>query len=155
MSKIAYQCYATGEFIGPLDCFDNLLPNGATWDVPPAAVEGFVRFYKNGKWEQVEDHRKEEGYVNGKKTVIYEAGPLPEGWSTEPPAPSTEELFNRLRSMRDGRLSACDWTVLPDSPMSSAKKSEWKAYRQALRDLTAQGGAPWTVDTIPWPAQPE
>jgi len=94
---IAYQCYATGEYAGPMEVFSNLLPNGATWDEPPAAVEGFARFYKNGKWEQVEDHRKEEGYVNGEKTVIREAGPLPEGWSTEPPSPTTEELAGQRK----------------------------------------------------------
>ena len=153
--KIAYQCYATGEYVGPIEVFSDLLPNGATWDEPPAAAEGFTRFYKNGKWEQVEDHRGQEGYVNGEKVTIREVGPLPDGWSTEPPAPTTKELFVRLRSMRDDRLSACDWTVLPDSPLSSAKKAEWKTYRQSLRDLPAQDGAPWAVDTIPWPVQPE
>lgn len=89
--KTAYQCFATGEYIGPIDCWDEVLPNGATWDCPPDAKEGFARFYRNGKWEFVEDHRKEDGYVNGVKTTIHEVGPLPEGWSTEPPAPTVDE----------------------------------------------------------------
>ena len=151
--SIAYQCYATGEYLGPIED-GGLLPNGATYDAPPLPKEGFALFYRNGKWEYVEDHRKEEGYVNGVKTVIHEVGPLPEGWSTEPPAPTEEELFAQLRSMRDGKLAACDWTVLPDAPLSAESQEAWRAYRQALRDLPAQPGAPWTVDTIPWPVEP-
>lgn len=95
--RTAYQCFATGEYIGPIDCWDEVLPNGATWDAPPDAKEGFARFYRNGKWEFVEDHRKEEGYVNGVKTTIHEVGPLPKDWSTEPPAPTKEEQAKQRR----------------------------------------------------------
>ena len=153
--KIAYQCFATGEYLGPIECWDELLPNGATWDCPPDAKEGYTRFYRNGKWEFVEDHRKEEGYVNGVKTTIHEVGPLPKDWSTEPPAPTKEELFVQLRSMRAGKLAASDWTVLPDAPLSADEQMAWKVYRQQLRDLPAQPGAPWTSDTIPWPVEPK
>lgn len=89
--KIAYQCFATGEYVGPIECYDELLPNGATWETPPDAKAGFARFYKNGKWQYIEDHRKEEGYVDGVRITIHEVGPLPEGWSTEPPAPTPEQ----------------------------------------------------------------
>ena len=156
MSRIAYQCYATGEYLAPLECFDNLLPNGATWVTPPDPVEGFTRFFKDGKWTQVENHKGEEGYLNGERTIIKEFGPLPEGWSTTPPPPTEEELFEKLRSMRDSKLTSCDWTVLPDSPFSSEKKKEWKEYRQALRDITEQEGSPWDGgDSVPWPKEPE
>jgi len=36
-----------------------------------------------------------------------------------------------------------------DSPVDHAA---WAAYRQQLRDITAQAGFPWTVQ---WPTQPE
>ena len=42
-----------------------------------------------------------------------------------------------LRVTRDSLLTSSDWTVLTDSPLSTSKKTEWKTYRQALRDLPA------------------
>tara|TARA_Y100001937_G_C6975984_1_gene265513 strand:+ start:339 stop:563 length:225 start_codon:yes stop_codon:yes gene_type:complete len=41
-----------------------------------------------------------------------------------------------LREVRNRLLSESDWTVMPDSPLSDSKKTEWKTYRQALRDIT-------------------
>ena len=49
-----------------------------------------------------------------------------------------------LRNVRDKMLSDSDWTVMPDSPLSDSKKTEWKTYRQALRDLP--DGANPTLD---------
>lgn len=54
----------------------------------------------------------------------------------------------QVRSERNTKLAATDWTQLADS---TADKTAWAAYRQALRDITAQAGFPWTID---WPAQP-
>ena len=42
-----------------------------------------------------------------------------------------------VRFQRDTLLEESDWTVLPDSPLSTSKVTEWKTYRQALRDLPA------------------
>lgn len=53
-----------------------------------------------------------------------------------------------VRLERDARLSACDWTQVQDAPLD---KSVWAAYRQALRDVPAQAGFPWTID---WPVAP-
>ena len=33
------------------------------------------------------------------------------------------------------KLTASDWTQLPDAPLSDSKKAEWATYRQALRDI--------------------
>lgn len=52
---------------------------------------------------------------------------------------------------RSALLSASDWTQMPDSPLTAAKKTAWATYRQALRDLTSQPGYP---TTITWPVQP-
>jgi len=43
-----------------------------------------------------------------------------------------------VRTMRNSELTATDWTQLPDSPLTTAKKTEWAVYRQALRDITTQ-----------------
>ena len=56
-----------------------------------------------------------------------------------------------VRVLRDSKLAACDWTVLADSPLTTAKKTEWKTYRTALRDITAADGFPHTME---WPTEP-
>jgi hypothetical protein len=68
---------------------------------------------------------------------------------------SSEEIAKRLKNKeaevrddRNKRLSDCDWTQLPDAPVDH---TEWAAYRQALRDVTAQAGFPWSIE---WPQQP-
>ncbi len=54
-----------------------------------------------------------------------------------------------IRAERNSKLSASDWTQVADAPVN---KEVWATYRQALRDVTAQTGFPWTID---WPTQPE
>lgn len=56
-----------------------------------------------------------------------------------------------VRAQRAGKLAACDWTQLDDTPLTNAKKLEWATYRQALRDISAQPGFPWNVE---WPVAP-
>lgn len=63
--------------------------------------------------------------------------------------------FEALRIERDRRLAETDYMFTSDYPLDASKRSAYMAYRQALRDLPAQPGAPWTVDTIPWPVKPE
>ena len=62
-----------------------------------------------------------------------------------------DEAAVGIRSERDAKLAACDWTVLTDSPLTTAKKTEWKAYRNALRDITTESGFPHSVT---WPTEP-
>lgn len=58
-----------------------------------------------------------------------------------------------IRLRRNALLSSCDWTVIPDSPMTAGKRAEWIAYRQQLRDITSTQPTA-TLDTIVWPNQP-
>lgn len=44
-------------------------------------------------------------------------------------------LTSKIRRQRNALLSSSDWTQISDSPLTEEKKNEWKAYRQALRDL--------------------
>ena len=57
------------------------------------------------------------------------------------------EQAKSVRSIRDGLLKDTDWRFRSDMTPSQ----EWKDYCQALRDITAQAGFPWTID---WPTQP-
>jgi len=47
-----------------------------------------------------------------------------------------------VRTSRNDKLAACDWTQLADS---TADKTTWATYRQLLRDVTVQDGFPWNV----------
>lgn len=59
--------------------------------------------------------------------------------------------FQSLRTLRNSKLVACDWTQFIDSPLSPEKKAEWAQYRQQLRDLPANTTDPTNVT---WPAPP-
>lgn len=59
------------------------------------------------------------------------------------------EQAKSVRATRGDKLKDCDWTQVADAPVD---KEAWAAYRQALRDVTAQEGFPWAII---WPTQPE
>ena len=61
-----------------------------------------------------------------------------------------------LRQRRDSRLKATDYFILPDYPASEEQRAAVMAYRQALRDLPSQPGAPWDAGgkATPWPVNP-
>lgn len=63
--------------------------------------------------------------------------------------------FERLRSERDQRLAATDYLLMPDYPLSDDQRTILQVYRQALRDLPSQEGAPWDGggEETPWPEQ--
>jgi hypothetical protein len=66
-----------------------------------------------------------------------------------------EELTEKfIRSRRSYLLAACDWTQAVDSPLSVEKKTEWAAYRQALRDLTTLYPDVQQADDVVWPVEP-
>lgn len=49
-------------------------------------------------------------------------------------ARETQESWVLFRDLRNTRLSASDWTQVPDAPVD---QTAWATYRQALRDLPA------------------
>ena len=61
----------------------------------------------------------------------------------------TEWFFERIRNWRTAELAASDWTQLADS---TANKTAWATYRQALRDLPASNEDP---KKIKFPTRPE
>lgn len=65
--------------------------------------------------------------------------------------------FERLRAERDSRIVATDFLLMQDYPIPADQRTAVQAYRQALRDLPAQDGAPWDGGgkETPWPAAPE
>jgi hypothetical protein len=58
-----------------------------------------------------------------------------------------------IRQVRIHLLKGCDWTQMPDSPLSESKRGEWAVYRQALRDMPDTVTVN-TVEEIAWPVRP-
>jgi len=58
------------------------------------------------------------------------------------------EQAKSVRATRGTKLAESDWTQVADAPVD---KAVWATYRQALRDVTAQSGFPWTIT---WPDKP-
>jgi len=69
---------------------------------------------------------------------------------TPPPPPTDEQLAEEVRIERDNLLNESDWSQLPDVP--SGIQTQYKQYRQALRDVTEQEGFPKDVT---WPEHPK
>ena len=63
----------------------------------------------------------------------------------------TAQAWTALRTERNARLAASDWTALSDAHLSQDKKDAWFAYRQELRDLPDEVTDPMNVD---WPLDP-
>ena len=70
--------------------------------------------------------------------------PAPIDWNAE---------ADRIRAYRTALLARCDFTILPDSPMTPEKRAEWAAYRQALRDLPKDQDRVMFADVV-WPIEP-
>lgn len=149
-------------------------PKGtARWVYDPQSLD-VASQGEHGTWYYIADHRQ---HMDSKGTkqggtpfwlpadgddwqspprYTEELGPLPDGAVTgrpEKPAPTVPELFTSLRAERDRRIAATDYLVMPDYPLTEEAKATVSTYRQALRDLPQQAGAPWDGggDLTPWP----
>ena len=90
-----------------------------------------------------------EGFHDHTKRRIDVASGLLIDWT--PPPPDGAALASRVRADRDRRLAACDWLATRAAEDGSPMPTEWRAYRAALRGITAQAGFPVEVE---WPKPP-
>lgn len=149
-------------------------PKGtARWIYDPQSLD-VASQGEHGTWYYIADHRQHmdsKGTKQGGTPYWQPAegddytspprymdtlGPLPDGAVTErpeKPAPTVPALFTSLRAERDRRIAATDYLVMPDYPLTEEAKATVSTYRQALRDLPQQAGAPWDGggDLTPWP----
>ena len=96
---------------------------------------------------------KENYRINLERIAVLQGTEWVEEWvvtsaTQEQIAKRTATKETEVRSDRNERLAACDWTQLPDAPVDH---TVWTAYRQELRDATTQTGFPWDVV---WPVAP-
>lgn len=72
--------------------------------------------------------------------------------------PTPEEIAQAKMELCKGRreylLSSSDFVFGPDSPVDPTTLDDWKAYRQALRDLTNTDPNWGDADLVIWPPQP-
>ncbi len=116
-----------------------IIGTGVAPDLPEGAIEGW--------WSGA------EYYVADGRVAAF------------PPRPSESHRFDyadkvwrfdadaawaAVRARRNRRIAETDWTVLPDVQMSEELRTQWEAYRQALRDVTEQ---PDPL-AIVWPRMP-
>lgn len=69
-------------------------------------------------------------------------------WVAEP---TTEAHWRVVRAERDRRLAATDWLVVKAAERGEPIPEAWRAYRQALRDVTSQPD-PLAIE---WPEVPK
>lgn len=86
---------------------------GNDWYAVPDEIEGKLFKLVSGAPIAMTEEQKDEYYLSLKTTYSYA----------------------NLRSDRNEMLMRSDWTQLPNSGLSEAKRAEWETYRQALRDL--------------------
>jgi hypothetical protein len=64
------------------------------------------------------------------------------------PDATNEQKWEQIKLWRNAQLKETDWTQVADAPTD---KAAWATYRQALRDLPAQGGL---ADAAEFPVAP-
>lgn len=60
-------------------------------------------------------------------------------------------VWGEVRRTRDALLKECDWRIVRAFEEGGTLPPEWGEYRQALRDVPEQPGAPHAID---WPVRP-
>ena len=59
-----------------------------------------------------------------------------------------------LRAKRNSLLASSDYTVLADTVLTPAKKTEWMTYRTVLRNLPQGLNTVEQVNSVAFPAKP-
>ena len=60
-----------------------------------------------------------------------------------------------LRAKRNSLLASSDYTVLADTVLTPAKKTEWMTYRTGLRNLPQGLTTVEQVNSVAFPAKPQ
>jgi len=157
-------CYTwradTGEYVSshsanesPLEPGVWLVPANSTLDAPPTAGAGEIAVRAGEAWTLMADLRGQRYWLaDGSEHVIGAIGEtLPDGAMDAPPPPTDQQLADAARARRDALITATDYLLMPDYPISAEQLAEVRAYRQALRDVPLQAGFPQTID---WPTPP-
>jgi hypothetical protein len=116
----------------------------SAWGVYPVTEEAVPAF--NEATEQLE--QTQPTLINGS----WLAGWMLATASTEEQAKRTADKVKRVEQNIQSALKNSDYTQLSDYPGTEARKSAFRAWRQAIRDLPLQSRYPWQIE---WPMPPE
>lgn len=124
---------------------------------PQEEKDGLVQSFNETtqKWEYVEDHRGETGFIDGKPYVIEQFGPWPTGFTKELPlSKKIENHTNELKYQIKLMLKNTDYLMMPDYPLGEEDKKKIMEFRYQLRNLDKQEGFPWYGEESKLPEWP-
>lgn len=117
-------------------------------------TEFFPNNNKEGTWILVENYDMYSEYTyNASTNTVEKSGQvvLPEPSQEELDAAFRQWNMDLIRETRNKLLLESDWTQGQDSPLSDEKKTEWRTYRQALRDIPDSNT---NYNEVVWPDKP-
>ena len=117
-------------------------------------TEFFPNNNKEGTWILVENYDMYSEYTyNASTNTVEKSGQvvLPEPSQEELDAAFSQWNMDLIRETRNKLLLESDWTQGQDSPLSDEKKTEWRTYRQALRDIPDSNT---NYNEVVWPDKP-
>lgn len=141
---------------GPIELFEDPLTPGefplfakSTGVEPLPDKDGLVQHFNTStqKWEYVENHIGESGYIDGEYVEVVDFGPYPDGFTKELPLKYKKEIYeNTLKINIQTMLNSTDFLMMPDYPLADNDKNTLKEFRNYLRNLDKQEGYPWFGD---------
>ena len=72
MAKV-YQYDANGYYAGEGDSYGGPLPNNSTY-MAPLLKSGFIPHWNGETWDQVENHKGKQGWLDGQPYIIKDYG---------------------------------------------------------------------------------
>jgi hypothetical protein len=123
---------------------------GPSWDTTTTEVLEALGVDLVFEGAQAQPTRYQVAYANGVEQIDgkwYTKHSVSE-MNAEAIASKDADQAQSMRDQRAQKLKDSDWTQVADAPVD---KAVWATYRQALRDITAQSGFPWTIT---WPDAP-
>ena len=118
-----------------------ILRPGAEWEARATQEDGYL--YSNLVWIDKKQSKPSESDINTKIADMDAAEP-----------------GRQLREHRDKLLAECDWVVTKAQETGTTISTNWKTYRQALRDLPANStpklDSNYYLDptSVTWPTKP-
>jgi hypothetical protein len=132
--------------------------------LPSAPLADLERWrWVSGRWVATPDYRGHSWYNPDSTDEVFRASRFdeapPAGWARWLPgtsrtvgqAEAVRKKWIEVRKQRDSLLAASDWIVARSSERGQPTPRDWAEYRQALRDITAQGSDPFSLT---WPTRP-
>ena len=118
-----------------------ILRPGAEWEARATQEDGYL--YSNLVWVDKDQSKPTESEINNKIADMDAAEP-----------------GRQLREHRDRLLAECDWVAVKAQETGSEVPTNWKEYRQDLRDLPANStpklDSSYYLDptSVTWPTKP-